>query len=153
MPQFDTNWFLGEAFWMLLCFGVFYVLTAYILMPLYQDVFAEREHKIKNDLSVAEAVNNQAAQLIQDYNGRIYSARQTKAEILNETYQDIQKYAAHIDSEHEHTFRQQIEDAEQKMRYVKESVLQESDQVATVLAHELTQKLVGKERKNQKDKK
>lgn len=153
MPQFDTTWFLGEAFWMLLCFGVFYVLTAYILMPLIQDVFLEREHKIKNDLSVAEAVNNQAAQLIQDYKGRIYSAQQTKAEIINETYHDIQKYAAHIDAEHEQAFRQQIEEAEHKMRQVKESVIRESNQVATFIAHELAQKFIGKERKFSKEKK
>lgn len=153
MPQFDTTWFLGEAFWMLLCFGVFYLLTAYVLMPLIQDILGEREHKIKNDLSVAEVVNKRAAELMQDYQGRIFSARQTKAEILNETYKDIQKYASHIDAEHEQTFRQQIEEAEQKMRQVKETVMRESNQIAALIARELTQKLVGKDRQYAKEKK
>lgn len=144
MPQFDLTYFTGEAFWMLLCFGVFYVLTAYVVFPMFQEVFSEREHKIKNDLSVAEVVNKQAAQLVQDYKGRIYSAEQTKAEIINETYRDIQKYSAHIDAEHEQTFRRQIEEAEYKMRRMKERVLSQSDKLAQNIAQELTQKFVGK---------
>lgn len=146
MPQFDLTYFAGEAFWMLLCFGVFYVLTAYVVFPLFQEVFSEREHKIKNDLSVAEAVNKQAAQLVQDYKGRIYSAEQTKAEIINETYRDIQKYSAHIEAEHEQNFRQQIEEAEYKMRRVKEKVMAQSDKIAEAIALELTQKFSSKKK-------
>ena len=108
MPQFDTQWYLSEILWFLLCFGVLYLVMAYFIYPLIQDIFLEREDKIKNDLSVAEVINKQAAKLIQNYKTRIYSAEQVRTEIINETYRDIQKYVAHIDAEHEQRFRQQI---------------------------------------------
>lgn len=144
MPQFDTAWFLSEAFWMLVCFGLFYGIMAYFIFPIIQDIFTEREHKIKNDLSVAEVINKQAAHLIQEYKGKIYSAEQTKAAIINETYRDIQKYAAHVDAENEQKFRQQIEETEKKMRRLKETVMQQSDMVAAQIAQELANKLAVK---------
>jgi F-type H+-transporting ATPase subunit b len=89
MPQFDTQWYLSEILWFLLCFGVLYLVMAYFIYPLIQDIFLEREHKIKNDLSVAEVINKQAAKLIQNYKTRIYSAEQVKTEIINETYRIV----------------------------------------------------------------
>ncbi len=147
MPQFDLQWFTSEAFWMLICFGVFYFIMAYFIFPLFQDVFAEREHKIKNDLTIAEMVNKQAEKLIQDYKNRIYAAEQTKAEIVNETYRDIQKFSAHVEADNEQRCRAQIEETEMKMRRTKESVLAESEAVALKIAQELTAKLSGSPRK------
>lgn len=141
MPQFDTQWYLSEILWFLLCFGVLYFVMAYFIYPLIQDIFLEREHKIKNDLSVAEVINKQAAKLIQNYKTRIYSAEQVKAEIMNETYRDIQKYVAHIDTEHEQRFRQQIEDTEKKVRQQKEDVIRQSNIIANQIALDLAQKL------------
>ncbi len=147
MPQFDLQWFTSEAFWMLICFGVFYVIMAYAIFPLFQDVFSEREHKIRNDLTIAEMVNKQAEKLIQDYKNRIYAAEQTKAEIVNATYRDIQKFAAHVEADNEQRSRSQIEDAEMKLRRMKESLLSESEVVASKIAQELTLKLSAGPRK------
>ena len=107
-------------------------------------------NKIKNDLSVAEVINKQAAKLIQNYKTRIYSAEQVKTEIINETYRDIQKYVAHIDAEHEQRFRQQIEDTEKKMRQQKEDVIRQSDSIANQIAQELANKLTLTKRKTAK---
>ncbi len=146
MPQFDLQWFTSEAFWMLICFGMFYVIMAYFIFPLFQDVFSEREHKIKNDLTIAEMVNRQAEKLIHDYKNRIYTAEQIKAEIVNETYRDIQKFASHVEADNEQRCRAQIEEAETKIRRTKESVLAESEMVAMKIAQELMAKLSGTSR-------
>lgn len=141
MPQFDVQWFISEAFWTLVCFGGFYVIMAYFIFPLFQDVFSERDHKIQNDLTIAEMVNKQAEKLIQEYKSRIYAAEQTKVEIVNETYRDIQKFAAHVEAEHDQKFRQQIEETEQKMRQAKEVMMHESETLAAQIAQELSAKL------------
>lgn len=141
MPQFDLQWFMSEAFWALVCFGVFYVIMAYFIFPLFQDVFIERDHKIKNDLTIADMVNKQAEKLVQDYKSRIYAAEQTKVEIVNETYRDIQKFAAHVEAEHDQKFQQQIAETEHKMRREKEAALKESETLAEQIAQELSAKL------------
>lgn len=141
MPQFDLQWFSSEAFWMLLCFGVLYVIVTYFIFPLFQDVFQERDYKIKNDLTIAEMVNQQADKLVQDYKNRIYAAQETKAAIVNETYRDIQKFATHVEAEHEEKLRRQIEETEQKMHRIQEDVIKQSETVAIQVARELSAKL------------
>lgn len=140
MPQFETAWFAGEIFWMLLCFGFLYLGITYFIFPLIQDVFFEREHIVKNDLTIAEVVNKQAEKLIQDYKSHIYSVEQTKAEIINETYQDIQKFSMHVEAEHQEIFRRQIEETEKKMQQVKGAFTQKSDALAMQIAGQLTDK-------------
>ena len=141
MPQFDLQWFSGEAFWMLLCFGILYLIVTYFIFPLFQDVFQDRYYKIKNDLTIAEMVNQQADKLVQDYKNRIYAAQETKAAIVNETYRDIQKFATHVEAEHEEKLRRQIEETEQKMHRIQEDILHQSETVAVQVAQELSHKL------------
>lgn len=141
MPQFETAWYIGEIFWMLLCFGFLYLGVAYFIFPLIQDVFFEREHIVKNDLTMADVVNKQAEKLIQDYKNHIYSAEQAKAEIINETYQDIQKFSTHVEAEHEEIFRRQVEETEKKMQQIKSVFTQKSDDLAVQIAAQLADKL------------
>lgn len=141
MPQFETAWFTSEIFWIFLCFGFLYFGIAYFIFPLFQDIFFEREHLVKNDLTIAEVVNKRAEKLIQDYKNHIYSAEQTKAEIINETYRDIQKFSTHVEAEHEEIFRRQIKETEKKMQQVKTAFTQKSDELAVQIAEQLASKL------------
>lgn len=144
MPQFDTTWYIGEIFWMLLCFIMMYVGIKYFIFPLIQDVILERQHVIQNDLNIAQTVNKQAEKLIQDYNAHIYTAEQTKAEIINETYQDIQKFSMHVEAEHEENFRRQIEETEKKMKQAQIAFDKESVSLASKIATRLAMKLSSK---------
>lgn len=141
LPQFDTSWYLGEFFWLILTFGFTFLGVKYFIFPMIQDVFVERKQLIEHDLEVAEMVNNRAEKLMKDYKGHILSAEETKAELINETYQDIQKFAVHVETEHEETFRQQIDDAEKKMQHLKNNFIQESDNLAVKIAEQLATKL------------
>lgn len=141
LPQFDTSWYIGEFFWLALTFGLTFLGMKYFIFPMLQDVFVERKQLIENDLEVAEMVNSRAEKLMKDYKGYILSAEETKAELINETYQDIQKFAVHVESEHEESFRQQIDAVEKDMQQLKQNFVQESDNLAVSIAEQLAAKL------------
>ncbi len=140
VPQFDTSWYVGEIFWLLLTFSFLFLGIKYFIFPMIQDVFIERKQVIDNDLGIAEVVNQRAEKLMRDYKSHILSAEETKAEIINETYQDIQKFSIHVEAEHEEVFRQQIDDTEKKMQQIRSDFLRESD----ILAKEISDKLSAK---------
>lgn len=141
MPQFETAWYLGEIFWMLLTFLFMYLGVKYFIFPLMQEVFSERSYLINNDLNIAEDTNKKAEALIKDYNARIYSVEQTRAELLNYTYQDIQKFSMHIESKQEEFGRKQIQGAEEKLAIMKNEFVKKSDDLALDIAEKLAQKL------------
>lgn len=141
IPQFDTSWYVGEVFWLLLTFGLLFLGIKYFIFPMIQDVFIERKQIIENDLSIAAVVNERAEKLMKEYKSHILSAEEMKAEIINETYQDIQKFSAHVDAEHDEVFRQQIDEMEKKMHQTKADFIQKSDEIAIQLAEKLANKL------------
>ena len=141
LPQFDTSWYVGEVFWLLLTFGLFFLGVKYFIFPMIQDVFVERRQLIENDLTIASVVNERAEVLMKEYKSHILSAEETKAEIINETYQDIQKFSAHVDAEHDEVFRQQIDDTEKEMQQIRLEFVKQSDDLAVQLAERLASKL------------
>lgn len=106
-----------------------------------QDVFVERKQLIENDLSIASVVNERAEVLMKDYNAHILSAQEAKAEVINETYQDIQKFSAHVDAEHDEVFRSQIDETEKQMQKVRADFVDEVDNLAVQIAEKLAIKL------------
>lgn len=140
LPQFDTSWYVGEIFWLLLTFGLLFLGIKYFIFPMIQDVLVERKQVIDNDLSIAELVNQRAEKLIKDYNSHILSAQEEKAEIINETYQDIQKFSVHVEAEHDERFRAQLDEAEKKMQESRFKFNRESDKIAKQIAEQLVSK-------------
>mgnify|MGYP003290985600 CR=1 FL=1 len=141
VPQFDTSWYVGEVFWLLLTFGLLFLGMKYFIFPMIQDVFVERKQLIENDLSIASVVNERAEVLMKDYNAHILSAQEAKAEVINETYQDIQKFSAHVDAEHDEVFRSQIDETEKQMQKVRADFVDEVDNLAVQIAEKLAIKL------------
>ena len=141
VPQFDTSWYVGEVFWLLLTFGLLFLGMKYFIFPMIQDVFVERKQLIENDLSIASVVNERAEVLMKDYNAHILSAQEAKAEVINETYQDIQKFSAHVDAEHDEVFRSQIDETEKQMQKVRADFVNEVDNLAVQIAEKLAIKL------------
>lgn len=141
VPQFDTSWYVGEVFWLLLTFGLLFLGMKYFIFPMIQDVFVERKQLVENDLSIASVVNERAEVLMKDYNAHILSAQEAKAEVINETYQDIQKFSAHVDAEHEEVFRAQIDETEKQMQKVQSDFVNEVDTLAVQVAEKLALKL------------
>ena len=140
LPQFDTSWYVGEVFWLFLTFGLLYLGVRYFIFPMVQDVFVERDQLIENDLTIANMVNKRAESLIKDYNAHILSAEESRAEIINETYQDIQKFSVHVEAEHDDVFRQQLDEAEKKMQETQLQFKKESEIVAAKIAEQLASK-------------
>ncbi len=141
VPQFDTSWYVGEVFWLLLTFGLLFMGIKYFIFPMIQDVFVERKQLVENDLSIASVVNERAEALMKEYKSHILSAEETKEEIINETYQDIQKFSAHVDAEHDEIFRQQIDETEKEMQQIRLEFIKKSDDLAVQLAEKLAFKL------------
>ncbi|MBO7244054.1 MAG: ATP synthase F0 subunit B [Alphaproteobacteria bacterium] len=141
IPQFDTSWYIGEIFWIFLSFGFMFLGIRYFIFPMLLDIFSERKQIIDENLSIAEVVNQKAEKLMHDYNAHLLAAREEKEEIINETYQDLQKFAVHVEAEHEEIFRLQIDESEKQMQLVREKFQKESDNLAVQISERLADKL------------
>ncbi len=141
MPQFELVYYLSQAFWMLISFGILYLVVAYFIFPSLNEIFVNREKQIEKDLSAAEKINERADALMKEYKSIMFAAEQTKAEMINATYQDIQKLSAHIEAENNAVLRDRILETEQKIKDEKVKIKKQSQALADRVAEQLTDRI------------
>jgi F-type H+-transporting ATPase subunit b len=54
MPQFDTTTFAGQIFWLVLSFGLLYVLVSRVILPKFISIVDQREDRISQDIRAAK---------------------------------------------------------------------------------------------------
>lgn len=141
MPQFDLVPYLSQAFWMLISFGFLYLIVSFLIFPMLEDVFQERETLIKTDLESADKINTQADQLIKNYNEYILSAQQEKANRIKAAYEEMHKASAFIENAYEADVREKIKKTEKTLHKIKTELHAQSDTIAADIAVKLAQKL------------
>lgn len=146
MPQFELTPFLSQSFWMLISFGFMFLIISYLIFPMLEDVFQERETIIKTDLEIAERVNAQADELVKNYNVYIFDAEQQKAAMIKRAFEDMHRESAEIEKLHEREVRVKIEKTEKNLREIDRQLHARSDAAAGQIAEELAQKFFGSQK-------
>jgi F-type H+-transporting ATPase subunit b len=54
MPQFDITTFAGQIFWLVLSFGLLYVLVSRVILPKLISIVDQREDRISQDIRAAK---------------------------------------------------------------------------------------------------
>ncbi len=142
MPQFDPNEILPQIIWLVLVFGVFYLIVQ-ALYPRLERVLQDRKNRIASDLREAEAAHEAARSATQGSSATLAEAR---AEALALTSAARDKAAAATRAqltEAEARLRAQADAAAADLDRQRALVEAELDQVAANAAAQLVQRLAG----------
>ena len=89
MPQFETTFYVNQIFWVLLSFGVLYLIVYYVIYPMISDVLSERRRVVDDYLTQAEQLNKQAEQNEKIYEKFLLKAQEESSEISFKTQEKI----------------------------------------------------------------
>lgn len=142
MPQFDTSFYLTQIIWMLGSFAFLYVMMAFLVCPMLEDVLNDRQQKIQNDLEQAERFNKQADVFHQRYQAFILSAEKEKSMRVQDAYAQIQKDAADLEHKNDVQLRRKVRQAEQKIDKATAGIRKESDKQALQIAEIFVNRLM-----------
>lgn len=84
LPQFDFSTWSSQIFWLVITFGLLYLVLTYIILPRIGSGISERGDRIADDLDAASRMNKQAVQAAKDYD-REMAAAKAKAHNIAET--------------------------------------------------------------------
>ena len=147
MPQFETAFYGGQIFWLMISFGFLYLMMSQLICPMIEEVIAEREKKIQALLNEAELLNGQAADLHQRYQTYLMDAEREKTEKIQKAQSDIHKKIVRTENKNEAGLRQKIRQAEAKINQATDALNQEATKLSNHLAEQLVDRLL-KEGKN-----
>lgn len=144
-PPFNAQTFSSQIVWLVLVFGVLYVLMARIAMPRISKVIADRRARISSDLEQAAHAKTQADEAIAAYEKALAEARAKAHAIAQETRDRLMAETEKQRQETEAKLTAKIAEAEASIATTKAAALANVRLVAVDVASTIVTHLLGEE--------
>jgi F-type H+-transporting ATPase subunit b len=143
MPQFDPNTFSPQLVWLGITFLALYLLMWKLIMPRINGILAQREDRIDGNLQRAEALKEEAAQVLAAYQKAIADARAQAQGALAKAAADIAAETAAREAEFARKMADQTAAAEAAIRAAKAQALADVRGIASEVAALMAGKITG----------
>lgn len=137
MPQFEMAFYFSQTFWMIISFGFMYLMVAYFIMPMFEDIFSERENLIQKHLSDADRLNKRAEKLGKEHEEFLLSTKEQKARMIKKTYEKMNEIVLKSDAKYDKQMNDKIDKMQSMLQDVKKDLSQQSDEIVELLASRL----------------
>jgi F-type H+-transporting ATPase subunit b len=142
-PPMDATTYPSQIFWLVVFFGLLYVLMSRLALPRMAQVLERRHATISGDLSKASALKTETEAAIQSYEKALADARAGAQAIASETRARI---AGEVEAERaalDKTLAAKIADAETRIASSKSQAMKDVGDVAADTAAEIVVQLTG----------
>ena len=145
MPQlnFGHPLVISQVVWLLIIFGLLYVVMHQVALPGVASVLEERKRRIDGDLEAAQAAKARADEAMAEHRAATAKARAEGQAAIAEAVQRAQAEAAARSEESNVRLNAQIEQAEKRIAAARDSAMGALRQVSADTAEALVSRLVG----------
>lgn len=145
MPQFDPSTFASQIFWLIVTFGLLYVLMSRIALPRISEVLEERSERIANDLEHAERLRKEAEQVIEQYESALAKARSEASTVINQANQEIAQRSSERQAEFDAKMNDKIAEAEKRIAAARDEAMGQVRDIAVEASRAVSDRLIGVE--------
>lgn len=143
MPQFDPATFSPQLVWLGITFLALYLLMSKLILPRITGILGQREDRIEGNLRRAEALKEEAAQVLAAYQKAIADARGQAQAALAKAAGDIAAETASREAVFAQKMAEQTASAEASIRAAKTQALADVRGIASEVAALMANKLTG----------
>src|SRR5918996_3504292 len=143
MPQLEPLDWAPQLIWLLITFGILYLLMVYVALPRIGSVIDARAAQIANDLATADKLRRETEEAIAAYEQALAEARQRAHAIVE---QGRAKLKEETDAERaglESELAKRSAEAEARIGEAKRSAMREVNLVAADVAADIVRQLIG----------
>ncbi len=143
LPQLDIATWPSQLFWLVVLFGVGYLLMAKIVTPRIGAVLEERRQTVDGDLEKARAASADATKIRADYESVLEKARIEAAEFAKQAAMEATKKAEAADAKIAQKLSNKVAKAESKLAEAKTIAMANLNEVAAEAAMAAVSSLAG----------
>ena len=148
MPQLNPEFWVSQIFWLLITFGILYLVLSKLILPKISKNLESRKSQISENIEAAEKHRENSDSKLKEYDDIILK---TKLEANNIFKEAREKVIKDINSKKENLDRQidgEIKKTEQELEIFKKSSPEKINKIAIETSAELLKKLIGAEVNN-----
>ena len=145
MPQLNPDYWVSQIFWVILIFGILYVILWRTILPKINENLENRKSQILTDLDDAQKFEDQSKEKISDYNKILNQAKQEAKKILDGTRTKVNRDIENKKKQFNLEIKKEIEKAEKEIKTLKLSSIENINKIAIETSSEIVRKILGTE--------
>jgi F-type H+-transporting ATPase subunit b len=142
-PPFDAQSFPSQLFWLVLIFGLLYVVMSKLALPRIGSILEERRRRIEGDLAEAQRLKLESDAAIVAYETALAEARARAQALANETQSKAAAAAAARRKEIEASLNARIAQAERAVAATRAAAMTNVRSIASEAAAAIVERLTG----------
>jgi F-type H+-transporting ATPase subunit b len=142
-PPFDASTYPSQLLWLVITFGLFYLLMQKVLVPRVGGILEQRHDRIAQDLDEASRLKSEADAAVETYEKELAAAR-SKAHTIGESAREAAKTKAAADRVSiEAELAQKLSAAEARIDEIKAQAFAQVGTIAEDTAAAIVDQLIG----------
>jgi F-type H+-transporting ATPase subunit b len=143
MPQLNPLDWGPQLIWLLITFGILYVLMLKVALPRIGSVLEARADRIAKDLAEADKLRRQTEEAIAAYEQTLAEAKQKAHAIIDEGRAKLKAESAAERARLDAELAERGAEAEKRINAAKTSAMRDVNEVAANVAADIVRKLIG----------
>ena len=143
MPQLNPLDWGPQLIWLLITFGILYVLMLKVALPRIGSVLEARADRIAKDLAEADRLRRQTEEAIAAYEQTLAEAKQRAHAIIDEGRAKLKAESAAERARLDAELAERGAEAEKRINAAKTSAMRDVNEVAADVAADIVRKLIG----------
>jgi F-type H+-transporting ATPase subunit b len=143
MPQLNPLDWAPQLIWLLITFGILYLLMVKVALPRIGSVIDARADHIAKDLATADKLRRETEEAIAAYEQALAEAKQKAHAIVEDGRAKLKAETAEERARLERDLAKKIAEAEARIAEAKNSAMREVNAVAADVAADIVRQLIG----------
>ena len=143
MPQLNPEFWISQIFWLILTFGILYVLLSKLILPKISVNLEIRKSQILENVEAAEKQREESEQKIKNYEKIIQDSKVEAKNYFNQTREKILKNINQKKNNLENELNEEIKKAENEIKELKNKSPEKINKIAIETSSDLIKQLMG----------
>ena len=143
MPQLNPEFWISQIFWLILTFGILFIVLSKLILPKISESLEKRKSQILENISSAEKQREESENKIKEYEKIILDAKNEAKNYFNsarqKALQEINKKKETLENE----INEEIKVAENEIINLKNSSSEKIQKISITTSEDLIKQLIG----------
>ena len=148
MPQLNPEFWISQIVWLVLTFGILYIVLSKLILPKISDNLESRKSQILENIEMAEAQREESEKKLKEFEKIILESKLEAKNHFNEVRQKILDDISNKRTAIEKDIDKEISAAEEEINNLKIDSIEKIKNIAVETSSELIKQLIGEEVNN-----
>jgi F-type H+-transporting ATPase subunit b len=143
MPQLNPEFWISQIFWLILTFGILYVVLSKLILPKISANLELRKSQIQENIEAAEKQREDSELKLKEYDGIVLKSKLEAKSFFKGAREKVLKDINSKKNVLDQQIDEEIKKAEQEIEQLKKDAPEKINKIAIEASSELVKKLIG----------